>query len=216
MKRSLQFRRVFVITRLLVTLGAALFVALASPSIVRAAIAVNVFQDMQSGNAGDVLTAAIMNASSHPASSWTVKSGTMWVSTGHYNDLPGPITVGGVTYNGTGGSRTWVYNNNNSSNYVQVGFSSTSRVTLACFYTSASTVTNTKQYDMAALWGILGGFGVMQGVSPGGLNGSQLRASRKLGRHEPVWQPHQYHGREELLDQFEVRLRCGSGLPGRV
>ena len=34
-------------------------------------IAVDMYQDMESGNAGDVLTTAIMNASAHPSSGWT-------------------------------------------------------------------------------------------------------------------------------------------------
>ena len=81
---------------------------------------VDVYQDMESGNNNDVLTATIMNASSHPSGSgWSTVSGTMWVSTSHHNDLPGPVVCGGVTYNGTGGTRSWVVNNNNGINYVR-------------------------------------------------------------------------------------------------
>ena len=32
------------------------------------------------------------------------------------------MTVGGVTYNGTGGTRTWVYNDNNCNNCIRMNF----------------------------------------------------------------------------------------------
>ena len=78
---------------------------------------------MESGNNGDVLSSTIMNASSHPSGfNWYLSCGTMWVSTAHYNDLPGPVIASGVTYNGTGSTRTWVYNNNNNSNCIAMNF----------------------------------------------------------------------------------------------
>ena len=86
-------------------------------------ITVDIYQDCESGNAGDVLTASIMNASNHGIGGWSAPSGTMWVSTMYHRDLPGPVICGGATYNGTGGSRTWVYNNNNMFNFVSCDFS---------------------------------------------------------------------------------------------
>ena len=88
---------------------------------------------MESGNNNDVLTATIMNASSHPSGSgWVTGGGTMWVSTSHHNDLPGPVVCGGVTYNGTGGTRSWVVNNNNSDQLCQVFVSRASHKTNRC------------------------------------------------------------------------------------
>ena len=85
---------------------------------------------MESGNAGDQLTATIMNASSHGGGTGWSTSGTMWVSTVNSRNLPGPVTIGGVTYNGTGGTRSWVFNDNNQLNYVKCGLSgSYSRIT---------------------------------------------------------------------------------------
>ena len=74
-------------------------------------LVVDIYQDMESGNNSDVLTASIMNASSHGAQNWKVGGGTMWVSTAFHRDLPGPVVVGGTTYNGTGGSRSWRFVN---------------------------------------------------------------------------------------------------------
>ena len=62
---------------------------------------VDIYQSMESGNAGDVLTPTIMNASSYGGGTgWSIPSGTLWVSTNHATNLPGPVIVGGTTYNG--------------------------------------------------------------------------------------------------------------------
>ena len=42
----------------------------------------------------------------------------MWVSTNNARNLPGPVIVGGVTYSGTGGTRSWMFNDNNAKNYA--------------------------------------------------------------------------------------------------
>jgi hypothetical protein len=180
MERRSRFCPLSAMKKTFAGLGAALCVAWMSHATVLAATPVDIYQEMENGSNGNVLTATIMNAASHPTgTAWLVNSGTLWVSTAHHMDLPGPVTVGGVTYNGTGGTRTWMYNNNNNQNYVQVNFTSSSRATLACYYTTATTVANTKQYDMIAIWGLSGGFGVMQGVNSGGGGGSQLRPHSK-------------------------------------
>ena len=73
---------------------------LALPSAVLAATPVDIFQDMESGQEGDLLTPAIMNASSHGGrSKWSI-NGRMWVSTRNASNLPGPVTVEGVSYSG--------------------------------------------------------------------------------------------------------------------
>jgi hypothetical protein len=59
-----------------------------------------------------------MNTSSHGGGKgWIAARGTMRVSTAHHRDLPGPVVVGGVTYNGTGGTRTWTFNDKYANNY---------------------------------------------------------------------------------------------------
>ena len=94
-------------------------------SNVRAAtpIAVDISRDMESGHDGDVLTATIMNGSNHGGGTWRATHGSMWVSTAHHRNLPGPVVVGGVTYNGTGGSRTWMFNDRETNTYVSYVFS---------------------------------------------------------------------------------------------
>ncbi len=107
-------------------------------SNVRAAtpIAVDIYQDMESGHDGDVLTATIMNGSNHGGGTWRATRGSMWVSTAHHRNLPGPVVVGGVTYNGTGGSRTWMFNDRETNTYVSYVFSgSYPTITMACYYT---------------------------------------------------------------------------------
>jgi hypothetical protein len=177
-------------TRAFASLGAALLVLAASHSTVLAATPVDMYQDMESGNNGDVLTATIMNASSHPNSGWSAPSGTLWVSTSHHSNLPGPVTVGGVTYNGTGGTRSWVFNDNNASNFVAYSTwgNFQSKVTVACYYTTDSTIVNTRQYDNIAMMPQLGKtFTVMQTISDGA--GPQIRAHSKDSAGNVVFSP---------------------------
>ncbi|HEY1210867.1 MAG TPA: hypothetical protein VGE85_15990 [Terracidiphilus sp.] len=93
-----------------------LMLGLALASNLFAAVPVDIFQDMESGNDGDLLTPAIMNASSHGGgSTWSI-NGQMWVSTRNSRELPGSVTVDGVTYTGKGGTRSWMFNDNNQLN----------------------------------------------------------------------------------------------------
>ncbi len=107
---------------------------------------VNVYQSMEQGNNGDLLTNATMNATSYGTQGWSASPGPMWVSTNYHTDLPNPINCGGTVYNGTGGSRSWMFNNNNENCYVQCGFSGHSNLTIACYYTTLST--NPGGYDV--------------------------------------------------------------------
>jgi hypothetical protein len=71
---------------------------LAAGADVRAATAVDIYQDMANGKDGDLLTPAGMNASSPPgAAGWALNGGPWFVSTRHASSAPGPVTVGGVT-----------------------------------------------------------------------------------------------------------------------
>ena len=138
-------------------------------------IAVDVYQDMESGNAGDVLTASVMNASSHGQQGWGVPGGVMWVSTVCHRDLPGPVIVSGTTYNGTGGSRCWVYNYNLDSTQVSVGVSNHPNITVACYYTPFTTLTQQPGYDTIGINGNYT-FACMQTIG-----GPQLRPHSKTG-----------------------------------
>jgi len=106
-----------------------------------AATPVDIFQDMESGNGGDLLTPAIMDASSHGGgSAWSI-NGRMWVSTRNASNLPGPVVVGGVTYAGTGGTRSWMFNDNNQLNYVKCSLPGRhSKITVACYYATGVTI----------------------------------------------------------------------------
>ena len=65
-----------VVNRLLVGLGAMFFIVMASAGVV-VAIPVDIYQDMESGNDGDLLTPSIMNASSHGGGSTWSLTGSM-------------------------------------------------------------------------------------------------------------------------------------------
>ena len=111
-----------------------------------AATPVDIFQDMESGQDGDLLTPAIMNASSHGGGSkWSIH-GRLWVSTKNSCNLPGPVTVGPVTvgpvtYPGAGGTRSWMFNDDNQLNYVKCTLPSRySKITVACYYATGVTI----------------------------------------------------------------------------
>ena len=135
------------------TVGVALLVANAD---VRAATAVDIYQEMASGKDGDLLTSASMNASTHPgAVGWAINRGPWFISTRHARNLPGPVTVGGVTYSGTGGSRTWMLNTSNAMNCVSLyAGKSDSRpaITVAFYYTTDLAVRNYHIYDTATIY----------------------------------------------------------------
>ncbi len=122
-----------------------------------AATPVDIYQSMESGNAGDLLTSAIMNASSYGGGTgWSLYTGSsLWVSNSYATNLPGPVVVAGTTYPGTNATRTWVFNNNNCNDYTQVGISSTgySEITVAGYYTTQLTIYQTLEYDLVVLHG---------------------------------------------------------------
>ena len=158
--------------RSLIALGVALCALLAINSNVLAVpIAVDSYQDMESGNNGDVLTSAIMNASSHPASFTWTPSNACWVSTAHHSNLPAPILVGGVTYNGAGGTRSWKFNHNNQEVYVKGSFNSsgTYRFTVGYYFASNCGPSSVGAYDTVEMMCFGGSFLVMQCQNQDGL-----------------------------------------------
>ncbi len=123
MKGGSPLRRLPAMTRSLSGLLVMSLAVLALPASTLAATPVDVYQDMESGKDGDELTAAVMKASNHGAGSWKAQSGTMWVGTAFTRDLPGPVVVDGVTYDGKGGTRTWKLNDKTTNYYVSCNLS---------------------------------------------------------------------------------------------
>ena len=130
------------------------------------AVTVDVYQNMESGSEGALLTPGVMNASSHGefdgiAADWQL-TGSVWVSTAHARTLPGTIAVGGVDYSGSS-TRTWQYSDNYENNYVEVFFGSSHQepapphhdhVTVACFLTPGPTQSIWNQHDTIVLSGL--------------------------------------------------------------
>ena len=177
MKTSPRLNVSSVMKRSFVTFGAALLAVLAFNANALAATPVDIFQDMESGNNNDVLTAAIMNASSHGSSSWSTggTGGSLyWVSTGYSRNLPGPVTVGGVTYNGTGGTRSWKVNDNTGYTFLSCHLpGSYNYATVACYFTPNVTVRVWNNFDSIAFQG-WPGWAVLQTIN-GDAVGPNLR-----------------------------------------
>ena len=121
--------------------GATVMTLLALTSEGFAALPVDIFQDMESGHDGDLLTPEIMNASSHGGpTTWTI-TGRMWVSTRNSTDLPGPVTVSDVTCAGTGGTRSWMFNDANQLNYVKCSLPGRyAKITVVCYFATGVTI----------------------------------------------------------------------------
>ncbi len=127
-----------------------------------AAAPVDIYQDMQSGAGGNLLTSAIMNASSHGGRSTWSLSGRMWVSTNRSSNLPGPVTVDGITYPATGAARSWMFNDNSAKNYAACTLAgSYASITVACYYTPGVTIPFANQFDTIIMSGNRG-FAVLQ------------------------------------------------------
>ena len=172
---------------------AALFLVLSAfgGNVLAVPIAVDMYQDMETGNAGDTLTTTMMNSTSHPSSGWSTTVGTLfWVSTLYHRDLPGPVIVGGVTYNGTGGSRSWQFRNDNQLNYVIWNGSGHSAVAMACYYTTLTTLTHQVGYDTLIMWG--GPYSCMQtlgGEYNGGIPRCFVPTAGSTARARPLSPP---------------------------
>jgi hypothetical protein len=105
------------------------------------ATSADIYQEMRGGKDGDLLSADVMNAGSHGAASQWSLTGSMWVSSKNAKDLPGPVTVGGVTYPGAGTNRSWMFNDNNELNFVRCTLpGSHSKITVACYYATGVTI----------------------------------------------------------------------------
>ncbi len=157
------------------------------PSGALAAQPVSLYQSMESGNNGDLLTSTIMDASSYSSSAgtwtWSVPSGSMWVSTSYPHDLPGPVSVNGTVYNGTGSTRTWMFDCNNGYNLVRGTYSTTfTNWTFGCYFTTTSNYpSNDNYYDLVNLQANSGiGFVVAQmGKDPSSGHYPSIRSHSK-------------------------------------
>lgn len=126
---------------------------------------VDLYQDMESGQNGDVLMPSIMNASNHGTGSWSVPSGRMWVGDRFVKDLPGPVTLGGKTYSGAGSTRTWKLEDKLTNHYVSCRLPGNySTVTTACFFTAGLKTYCYTNDDTIRFVGE--GWGVMQMQNP--------------------------------------------------
>ena len=127
-----------------------------------AATPVDLYHNMESGANGDLLTSALMNASSHGRATWSIGRGEMWVSTDKARDLPGPVIVGETNYAGKAATRSWMFHDNNSLNYVECTLPGVCpKITVACFYTPGVTIRFANQFDTICMTGNQG-FSVLQ------------------------------------------------------
>lgn len=100
---------------LFIMLGGLWLALTVSAPKVFAGLAVDVFQDMESGSDGELLTPSLMGASSHGGGTTWSLNGHLWVSTKNASDLPDPVVVAGVTYAGTHPTRSWRFNDDKHS-----------------------------------------------------------------------------------------------------
>ena len=190
---------------------------LAFHSDILAATPVDIYEDMESGNNGDLLAPPIMNAASHDAGSTWSLTGSMWVSTDHARDLPGPVIVDGVTYPGRGATRTWKFNDNQAKNFARVTLgSSYPRITVACYYTPEVTIRFWNQFDTIIMSGDKG-YAVLQ-TTKEDEKGPYLRAHSCTAGWDHDFQPDSCPGcfRKDLLDQLALRRCCGENVCGRL
>ena len=146
---------------------------------------VDVYQNMESGNPGNLLTSSIMNASSHGGfdieAKWRFKAGSkMWVSNENCFQIPGTIIVDGKNYN-TASTRSWRFRNREEQEYVVVEFKENAkngffdRITVACYYTTDQYAKFSNQHDNIELHGSKS-YGVLQTVGHTGKNPPYIRA----------------------------------------
>lgn len=165
----------------------------------RAATEVDIYQDMTEGADGDLLTSALMNASAHPGTfGWGFTGGPWYVSSKNARRLPGPVTVGGVTYDGTRGTHSWMLNNSNSMNYVSVYLGKGgpyTAITVAFYYTTGRQPLprNYVIYDTVTVLGRDHTFACMQTINQGENGpygkGPYLRAHSKDEHAKTTYSP---------------------------
>jgi hypothetical protein len=169
-----------------VACAAACILLLVLETAAGAAPRVDVLQDMESGKDGDLLTPAIMKASSHGAAVEWKTEGQVWVSTVQSYNLPGPVIADRASYPAGKGTRCWKFNDSSMRNLVRCGLgrvvSSKTKITVACYYTPGVKVRLRSTFDTVCLWGMQS-YAVIQTINdewgPGG--GPYLRAHSCTG-----------------------------------
>jgi hypothetical protein len=136
-------------------------------------VTVDIYQNMESGNDGDLLTPEIMNASTYGGieglddPEWELDCDPedpddgLWVSTSHARELPGIVTVNGINYSGES-TRTWRFRNKYQRNRVAIMFGSErqwnhppyhDRITIAAYFTTYQTSRFGNQHDSIVIGG---------------------------------------------------------------
>ena len=136
-------------------LAAASFALLASAAAPPPPTPVDVYQDMETGKAGDLLTPELVTASCHgEGAAWSVH-GNLWISTENARALSGSVVVGAKAYAGADVTRTWMFKDSNARNYVECNFKNRNitQITVACYYTPGVTIPFGNQFDTIALTG---------------------------------------------------------------
>ncbi len=160
------------------------FLFIINSFITIAQISVDIYQNTESGNTGDLLTPEIMNASSYGGcgevkATWDFRYAYlnhMWVSDQNSRQIPGEIIVDGVNRN-TGGNHSWRFRNREENHYVQAKFGTNqwgapyhNRMTIACYFTTDQTEQVSNSHDNIEVGGNQS-FGVLQTI---GKSGSSL------------------------------------------
>jgi len=178
-----------------------------------AALPVDLYQDMESGNDGELLTPSIMGASCHgEGTTWSI-NGQMWVSTRNASSLPGPVVVGGVTYAATHPTRSWRFNDNNQLNYVKCSLPGRhTRITVACFYTTGVTIPWVQFDSITFIEATLETWGVLQ-VETEDQGGPYLRCHSAAPGSKTTYSP--THVKVAVGKPYWVNL-CFDGEAGTV
>ena len=186
--------------------------AVSAPSLF-AALPVDLFQDMDSGNDGELLTPSIMGASCHGgATTWSI-NGQMWISTKNARNLPGPVVIGGVIYAGAHATRSWMFNDNNQLNYVKCSLPGRyTRITVACFYTTGVTIPWVQFDSISFIEATLQTWGVLQ-VETEDQGGPYLRCHSAVPGSKTTYSP--THIKVAVGKPYWVNL-CFDGEAGTV
>ena len=161
--------------RRLLVVAALSFVLLAGAAGVPTQTPVDLYQNMESGKDGDLLTPELVSASCHgDGATWSVH-GNLWVSTKNARALPGAVGGGGKAFAGRDATRTWMFNDSDDRNSVECEFTGPhARITVAGYYTPGVTIPFANQFDTIALTGMQA-FAVLQTRNDDG-KGPYLRA----------------------------------------
>src|ERR1700690_457495 len=89
---------------------------LAEPAL--AVITADVYQDMESGSAGQILTNQPQASGHGIGGTWNVVGNTMTVSANHAIPLTGAVIVDGTTYNDANDTRSWMTEDDTQEQYV--------------------------------------------------------------------------------------------------